>query len=234
MAPSMAVEHGGRTTRTVGRVLSHIALLSTTSGWQLPSNDEVASHLIFRALVLIGAATTFCAAFTPHMTRPSAASKRVETDQPDVCPPHWLPVLLAARPSHIDKPAPRFDEEAPPFEDDNELLSMKRRMSETEPGCADDDTVWECVSDCHRKHRLREPEHSQCRAKCPTHCPPRLPPPPPPSPPPPCTNLLEECKDECSKSHIMCKSACANKKKCKKKCKKDKKKCKKTCGTCDP
>ena len=84
------LEHGGRTTRTVGRVLIHIALLSTTSGWQLPSNDEEAGHLIFRALVLIGAATTFCAAFTPHMTRPSAASKRVETDQPDVCPPHWL------------------------------------------------------------------------------------------------------------------------------------------------
>ena len=244
----MAVEHGGRTTRTVGRVLIHIALLSTTSGWQLPSNDEVAGHLIFRALVLIGAATTFCAAFTPHMTSPSAAIKRVVTDQPDVFPPHWLPVLLAARPSHIEKPAPRFDEEAPPFEDDNELLSMKRRMSETEPGCADDDTVWACVSSCLRMHRLSEPGHSQCRAKCPTHCPPptppptssssRLPPPPPPPPPPPCTNLLEECKDMCSKSNIACKSSCAKKtqkkKKCKKKCRKDKKKCRRTCGLCDP
>lgn len=41
-APSMAVEHGGRTTRTVGRVLIHIALLSTASGWKLPSDDEEA------------------------------------------------------------------------------------------------------------------------------------------------------------------------------------------------
>ena len=239
------LEHGGRTTRTVGRVLIHIALLSTASGWQLPSNDEEAGHLIFRALVLIGAATTFCADFTPHMTRPSAPSKRAVTYQPDVCPPHWLPVLLAARPSHIDDPAPRFDEEAPPFEDDNELLSMKRRMSETEPGCADDDSVWACVSSCHRKHRLREPEHSQCRAKCPTHCAPPTPPPTssssrlPPPPPPPCTNLLEECKDMCSQSNIVCKSSCAEKtqkkkKKCKKKCRKDKKKCRRTCGLCDP
>jgi len=36
----MAVEHGGRTTRTVGWVLIHIALLSTASGWKLTSNDE--------------------------------------------------------------------------------------------------------------------------------------------------------------------------------------------------
>ena len=219
MAPGMAVEHGGRTARTVGRVLIHIALLSTTSGWQLPSNDEEAGHLIFRALVLIGAATTFCAAFTPHMTRPSAASKWAVTDQPDVCPPHWLPVLLAACPSHIDNPrAPWFDEEAPPFEDDNELLSMKRRMSETEPGCADADTVWACVSACHRKHRLREPEHSQCRAKCPTHCPPPTPSPPSPSPPPspPCLSWPEKwaCDDKCqadcktNECRKQCKSNC--------------------------
>ena len=82
-------------------------------------------------LVLIGVAAAFRATFLPHMTKPSVASKRAETDQPDVCPPHWLPVLPAARPSHIDSPAPRFDEEALPFEDDNELLSMKRRMTET-------------------------------------------------------------------------------------------------------
>ena len=40
MAPSMAVEHGGRTTRTVGRVLIHIAMLSTVSGWKLPDDEE--------------------------------------------------------------------------------------------------------------------------------------------------------------------------------------------------
>ena len=88
----------------------------------------------FRALVLIGAAATLCAAFTPQMTKPSAASKRSETDQPNVWPPHWLPVLLAARPSHIDSPGHRFGEEDLPFNDDNEALSMKRRMVETAPG----------------------------------------------------------------------------------------------------
>ena len=40
MAPSMAVEHGDRTTRTVGRVLIHIAMLSTASGWKLPDDEE--------------------------------------------------------------------------------------------------------------------------------------------------------------------------------------------------
>ena len=49
----------------------------------------------FRALALIGAAATLCATFAPHVTRPSVASKRAETDHPDVWPPQWLPVLLA-------------------------------------------------------------------------------------------------------------------------------------------
>ena len=38
----MAVEHGGRTTRTVGRVLIHIAMLSTASGWKLTPDEEEA------------------------------------------------------------------------------------------------------------------------------------------------------------------------------------------------
>ena len=144
----------------------------------------------FRALVLIGVAAAFCAGFNPHVTKPRVASKLAETVHADVCPPHWLPVHLAARPSHIDSPAPRFDEEALPFEDDNELLSMKRRMTETGPGCADAYGVWACVAQCHRTHRLVEPGHSECKANCPTHCPPPSPPPeeedsPPPSPPPP-------------------------------------------------
>ena len=42
MAASMAVEHGGRTTRTVGRVLIHIAMLSTASGWKLTPDEEEA------------------------------------------------------------------------------------------------------------------------------------------------------------------------------------------------
>ena len=65
----------------------------------------------FRALVLIGVAAAFCAAVNPLMTKPSVASKLVEINHPDACPPQWLPVLLASSSSHIDSPAPRFDEE---------------------------------------------------------------------------------------------------------------------------
>ena len=73
----------------------------------------------FRALVLIiSVAAAFSAGFNPYVTKPRVASKLAETEHADVCPPHWLPVLLAARPSHIDSPAPRFDDEALPFEED--------------------------------------------------------------------------------------------------------------------
>ena len=104
----------------------------------------------FLALVLIGVAAAFCAGFNPHVTKPRVASKLAVTEHADVCPPHWLPVLLAARPSHIDSPAPRFDEEALPFEDDNELLSMKRRMTET--ACVPMADVWECYKMCNNRH----------------------------------------------------------------------------------
>ena len=104
----------------------------------------------FLALVLIGVAAAFCAGFNPHVTKPRVASKLAETVHADVCPPHWLPVHLAARPSHIDSPAPRFDEEALPFEDDNELLSMKRRMTET--ACVPMADVWECYKMCNNRH----------------------------------------------------------------------------------
>ena len=43
-------------------------------------------------LVLIGVA----AAFFPHTTKPSVASKLAQTNHPVVVPPQWLPVLLAA------------------------------------------------------------------------------------------------------------------------------------------
>ena len=49
----------------------------------------------FRALVLFGVAAAFCA-FTPHMMKPSVASKLAEANHPVACPPQWLPVLLAA------------------------------------------------------------------------------------------------------------------------------------------
>ena len=84
----------------------------------------------FRALVLIGVAAAFCdAIINPHMLKPSVASKLVEINHPDACPPQWLPVLLASSSSHIDSPAPRFDEEDLPFE----ALSMERRMTEVAP-----------------------------------------------------------------------------------------------------
>ena len=50
----------------------------------------------FRALVLVGVAAAFSAAFNPHMTKPSAASKLAELIQPVVCPPQWMQVLLAS------------------------------------------------------------------------------------------------------------------------------------------
>ena len=46
-------------------------------------------------LVIIGVAAAFCAAFLPHMTKPSVASKQTEANHPVACPLQWLPVLLA-------------------------------------------------------------------------------------------------------------------------------------------
>eukprot|EP00964_Phaeocystis_antarctica_P079224 scaffold49346_cov51-Phaeocystis_antarctica.AAC.2 len=110
----------------------------------------------FRMLVLIGVAAAFCAAFNPHMTKPSVASKLVEINHPDACPPQWLPVLLASSSRREDNPAPRFDDEDLLFEGKNEALSMERRMDEA-IGCADPDTVWACTLICHQVHRLVEP-----------------------------------------------------------------------------
>ena len=59
----------------------------------------------FRALVLVGVAAAFCAAFIPHMTPPCVASKLVEANHPIACPPQWLPVLLAAE-SPMPPPTP--------------------------------------------------------------------------------------------------------------------------------
>ena len=50
----------------------------------------------FRALVLIGVAAAFCAAFIPNTTKPCVASKLAEADHAVVSPPQWLPVLLAS------------------------------------------------------------------------------------------------------------------------------------------
>ena len=51
----------------------------------------------FRALFLIGVAAAFHAAFLPHTTKPSVASKLAQTNHPVAVPPaQWLPVFLAA------------------------------------------------------------------------------------------------------------------------------------------
>eukprot|EP00964_Phaeocystis_antarctica_P091494 scaffold58689_cov63-Phaeocystis_antarctica.AAC.1 len=50
----------------------------------------------FRVLVIIGVVAAFCAAFLPHMTKPSVASKQTEANHPVACPLQWLPVILAA------------------------------------------------------------------------------------------------------------------------------------------
>jgi len=63
----------------------------------------------FRALVLIGAAAAFCAAFTPHGTKPCVVSTLAEANHPVMCPPQWLPVLLAFHSGQDDSPKSPFD-----------------------------------------------------------------------------------------------------------------------------
>ena len=60
----------------------------------------------FRALVLIGVAAAFCAAFTPHMTKLSVANKLAEVNHPVAVPPQWMPVLLAAGALQPSPPPP--------------------------------------------------------------------------------------------------------------------------------
>merc|ERR1719424_1894968 len=62
-----------------------------------PSESQAKEHSSpFRALVLIGVAAAFCAAFIPNTTKPCVASKLAEADHAVVSPPQWLPVLLAS------------------------------------------------------------------------------------------------------------------------------------------
>ena len=44
-----------------------------------------------RALVLVAIAAAFCAAFTPHGTKPRVPVT-AEANQPKACPPQWLPI----------------------------------------------------------------------------------------------------------------------------------------------
>ena len=60
------------------------------------SNLQAKNHASgFRALVLIGVAASFYAAFTPHITKPCVASRLAEAEHPVTCPPQWLLSLLA-------------------------------------------------------------------------------------------------------------------------------------------
>jgi hypothetical protein len=109
-----------------------------------------------RALVLIGVTAVFCAAFTPHMTRPSVASKLAKINHPDACPPQWVSVLLASSSSHVDSPAHRFDEEDLPFE---------RRMSEIDPDCGSEAylvAVWACHVECKIVYFDANCENKEC------------------------------------------------------------------------
>ena len=68
----------------------------------------------FRALVLIGVAAAFRAAFLPHMTESSVASKLAEVNHPVAVPPQWLPVLLGQGPTFDKAPLPSPSPLAPP------------------------------------------------------------------------------------------------------------------------
>jgi len=61
------------------------------------SASQAGKHALrSQALVLIGVAAAFYAAFVPKTTKPWTASKLVEVDHAVACPPQWLPMLLAS------------------------------------------------------------------------------------------------------------------------------------------
>ena len=68
----------------------------------------------FHVLVLIGVAAAFRAAFLPHMTESSVASKLAEVNHPVAVPPQWLPVLLGLEPPFDPAPPPSPSPLAPP------------------------------------------------------------------------------------------------------------------------
>ena len=65
-------------------------------------------------LFLIGVAAAFRAAFLPHMTESSVASKLAEVNHPVAVPPQWLPVLLGLGPTFDKAPPPSPSPLAPP------------------------------------------------------------------------------------------------------------------------
>ena len=55
-----------------------------------------ATPFVTTMTTLLNLAAVLCAAFIPHMTKPSVASKQTEANHPVACPLQWLPVILAA------------------------------------------------------------------------------------------------------------------------------------------
>ena len=148
----------------------------------LQAKKDASSSL---ALVLIGVAAVLCAAFIPHVTTPRVASRLVEVNHPDACPPQWLPVLLASGSDREHSPAPQLDDQGLPFKGNDEALSMKQPLPPTPTPrramapCLDPTAHWQCVIVCHRiagqctrectaKHRVEKNkrENKKCKNRC--------------------------------------------------------------------
>ena len=145
---------------------------------------EVVKNDFFRALVLIGVAAAFCAAFVSHMTKPSVASELAEIDH--ACPPQWLPVILASTAllsssSQNSEFIRAYDNSKPA-----KLSSSSRHDDDPSPNCGSADEIWPCWVKCHQQGGSTA-EILACKAaNCPIVCFP--PSPPPPSPPVTCAD----------------------------------------------
>jgi hypothetical protein len=110
---------------------------------------EVVKKDFFRALVLIGVAAAFCAAFVSHMTKPSVASELAEIDH--ACPPQWLPVILASTAllsssSQNSEFIRAYDNSKPA-----KLSSSSRHDDDPSPNCGSADEIWPCWVKCHQQ-----------------------------------------------------------------------------------
>ena len=147
----------------------------------------------FRALVLISVAAVCCAAFTPHITRPSVASKLAEIYHPDACPPQWVPVLLASS-SSPPPPPPELpllpppcvqctDQRSPAMEASNwQCVTWKGMTKKSAKTCSSSE--WAKSKFCEQSCFDVGLGYSDCCRSPPPLQPPD-PPPPSPSPPPP-------------------------------------------------
>ena len=145
---------------------------------------EVVKNDFFRALVLIGVAAAFCAAFVSHMTKPSVASELAEIDH--ACPPQWLPVILASTAllssSSQNSEFIRANDNSKPAK----LSSSSRHDDDPSPNCGSADEIWPCWVKCHQQGGSTAEIRACKAANCPIVCFP--PSPPPPSPPVTCAD----------------------------------------------